>query len=89
MFNYDDLYGVNLKEYCIAHNTNPEKLIQKIDIDIRLLKNRLNYLLEQESQKPFREQNNSDLYLITKVYQLIQKKEKHKDRLREWANRQD
>jgi hypothetical protein len=69
-YSYDEIYGVDIEEYCSLHNTTPQDLINKINIDIQILKNRLKEII-----------NEDDHYLISVVYELINKKEKHKDRL--------
>ena len=76
---YDELYGLNLKEYIEEHDTTIEKLISKVEIDIRLL------------EKSLKKRNvltapNSVIYTLTTT---IDKKVQHKDRLLEWARDYD
>lgn len=78
-YSYDDIYGVDLETYCKVHNTTIDHLIEKIEIDINLLQSRMGELLEVE----WSQQNNA---LITHIYNLIKKKDKHKERLKEWAS---
>jgi len=76
MASYQDIYGVSLEEYCQAHGITIEKLIKKVETDIKLLKTRLRDLV------------NEDEYvvnpLINEVYQVLKKKEKHLKRLKGW-----
>jgi len=76
-YSYDDLYGVDLETYLAAHDTSIEQLIEKVDIDIDLLKARLEVLMGEDWI-------NQDNALITYVYNLIKKKQEHKERLNEW-----
>ena len=77
MFNYDELYGVNLDEYCNFHNVEIEDLINKTKKDIFILKRNLNKLIYKDCI-PITEP------IIGSIYELIQKKEKHLKRLIKW-----
>ena len=79
MFDYDELYGVNIDEYCKYHNITIQDLIAKTKRDIQLLKKRLNQLVKIE--------NRIGDPLVTAVYELLQKKEKHLKRLKNWKRR--
>jgi len=79
MFSYDELYGVNLDEYCDFHCIEIEYLINKTKKDIFLLKRNLNNLI-YEKNIPITEP------IIGSIYELIQKKEKHLKRLKKWKN---
>jgi len=79
VYNYDDLYGIGLSEYCSAHDITLSKLKQKIITDIELLSNRLRIL----ATASFHEQ---DISLINTVHKLISKKSKHLDRLQNWSD---
>ncbi len=75
----DDLYGVSLNEYCAIHGTTPEALIQKTCTDIALLRQRLHRLVWNAEQDP----KNEDL--IPHVKEKMERKQRHLERLMEWA----
>ncbi len=75
---YDDIYGVDLPTYCLTHDTTIEALIEKVEIDIRLLNERMKPLMEIY----FMDQDGP---LINHLHNLIHKKQKHKERLKSWA----
>lgn len=77
-YSYDDIFGVDLDTYCAAHSTTIEALVEKIDRDVDLL----NYRMKRLMEVPFMEQ---DVALTTYLYKLINKKQKHKQRLLDWA----
>ena len=77
MSNYDEIYGVDLPTYCNIHNIRVENLINKVEIDIKLLQNNLHYLVWVKNVDV------CDL-LVREVYYLLQKKEKHLKRLKKW-----
>ena len=72
---YDDLYGMDLDTYCKRHHVTVEKLINKTQIDIEILSERLNSLKEDISSPEF-----------NYVYKVLDKKRKHLHRLQEWRN---
>lgn len=74
---YDELYGMNLDEYCEAHGTTLANLIKKTETDIAILKKKLS--------KEWKGGNLTDLG--NRVYSAIQKKEAHKQRLEDWGYR--
>jgi hypothetical protein len=76
-YTYDELYGVDLDSYCAAHETTIKHLIEKIDIDIQILNDRMKKLMAPY----FMEQDNT---LINTIHNLIKKKNEHKDRLNDW-----
>jgi len=78
MFSLEELYGVDLQEYCKAHQTTISTLIKKTDTDIKLLKQNLKRLVKK------------DLHLTplcAEVQRLIRKKEKHLKRLKNFERR--
>ncbi len=77
MYSYDDIYGIDLDSYCAAHNTNISQMIEKTDIDIEILKDRMRILMAPY----WRDQ---DTALIGHIYKLLNKKTNHKERLKEW-----
>lgn len=76
---YDELYGLNIDEYCKAHNISINDLINKTSIDIDLLKKRLQYLIwtKDEILNP----------LTCEVFKLLNKKQKHLERLKKWKKK--
>jgi len=74
-YNLDRLYGVDIEAYCKAHNTDIESLIKKVETDIALLKTNLH----KETYK-----DNPDWNLVSAVHILLNKKEKHLKRLKQW-----
>ena len=82
-FNYDEIYGVDITEYCSAHNTSMEDIIKKIKIDINLLKNRLQDLIYSENFDKTLDYRKKD-FLITVIFNLIKKKEAHLERIKNW-----
>ncbi len=77
---YDELYGVNISEYCLAHNTTLEEIISKSEIDIEILKDNLRRLIEQDKSGNFPGVYNR----ITPVHSAIKKKQNHIDKLKDW-----
>ena len=77
-YSYDETFGVDLPTYCEVHGTDIETLIKKVELDIELLSERLKPLMALH----FMEQ---DSPLIEHIVRLIRKKQKHKDRLNDWA----
>ena len=77
MKNYDEIYGVDLDTYCKLHGVSVDKLIEKVKTDIKLLQNNLHYLVWVKNVDV------CDL-LVREVYYLLQKKEKHLQRLKRW-----
>jgi len=72
---YDDIYGMSISEYCIAHGITVEQLISKTKTDISILKSRLKELVGDGAL----------LCEVGKVvYDNISKKTKHLERLVEW-----
>jgi len=74
--NLDEIYGVSLKEYCEIHNTNPDNLIKKTEIDIDILSKHLRKLVWEEDRllDPITE----------RIERVLSKKRKHLKRLKEW-----
>lgn len=80
IYNYDLLYGVNIKEYVKRHNTKIDNIIKKTEIDIAILKENL-LKITRGNLKHLPEK----YPLIEKeIYDLIDKKKKHLERLKEW-----
>lgn len=78
-YSYEDLYGVSIDEYCSLHNTTVDELIHKTLIDKEILEARLRELIETDPNS----------HLVTVVYNLISKKDKHVERLKKWRKEQD
>ena len=76
---YEELYGVNLEEYSKYHNTKPEKLIQKTEKDIELLKKNLH--------KHTYEIKPTNWELIGQIHKLLNKKIEHLKRLKKWIKK--
>jgi len=74
MISYDELYGISLGDYCKAHETTLDELIQKIEIDIQILEANLEKVLN----------NDSTNYLVDQIFFTIKKKRDHVERLKEW-----
>jgi len=73
---YEELYGVDLDEYCKYHDTEPEGLVLKTQRDIELLKKNLHrYTYEIEP---------TNWELIGQIHRLLNKKIEHSKRLKEW-----
>lgn len=77
-FNYDELYGMDLNEYCEKHSIDIDFLIKKVELDLHILKKRLREVYTKEDLVM------SDLALD--VYDLIAKKETHLERLKDWKS---
>jgi len=77
MHDYNDLYGIDLDEYCSFHSIEIEDLINKTKKDIFILKRNLNKLIYKDCI-PITEP------IIGSIYELIKKKEKHLERLKKW-----
>ncbi len=78
---YDELYGVNIDEYCIAHDTTLDKLIHKGEIDIDILKKNLKRLIDQDRAGD----SSTALYsYINTVHAAIHKKQKHIQNMKDW-----
>ena len=71
---YNDLYGLDIDAYCIAHNTSIERLIEKTRTDIRILGKRTKKLANDDVTSQ----------LLEQVLVLKKKKENHLDRLKKW-----
>jgi len=72
---YDEVYGMSLDEYCAVHNTTMELLIGKVAKDVEILKE--NFKKEYTGMLP--------TPLGDKIYEALEKKRKHLDRLKDWA----
>ena len=74
--NYDQLYGMTIDEYCKAHNTNVDNLINKTNTDIKLLEKRLKHLVWKDNKllEP----------IVGSCFMLLNKKRKHLKRLKKW-----
>lgn len=73
---YDEIYGMDLDNYCYAHNITVESLIakEKTDIDI------LNHRLKEEYPRGALTMSE----LANAIHKLIKKKQKHVERLVDW-----
>ena len=77
-YTYDQIYGVDLNAYMDKLGFSLEDLVLKTMADIEFLKKNL----RKEVNKP---KENQDDYLITVIFNTINKKEKHLSRIIEWA----
>jgi len=73
---YEELYGVDLEEYCKYHNVEPEGLVLKTQRDIELLKKNLH--------KHTYEAEPTNWELVSQIHKLLNKKIEHLKRLKEW-----
>ncbi len=78
---YDELYGIDIGEYCRRHETTIEELIHKSDIDIKILYENLGRLIEAERAGKL---SYNEMYLIDTISFTINKKHKHIQRLKDW-----
>jgi hypothetical protein len=72
---YDELYGIDINEYCKRHNITVDDLIRKTEVDIEILKNNLH---KQTYKEP------TDWTLVGSINKLLNKKEAHLKRLKQW-----
>jgi hypothetical protein len=77
-FNYDEIYGIDIDQYCAAQGTTLEALIKKTEIDIDLLGEQLGETLKMKL--PY-EKN----HLPDTIFMIIEKKRKHLEHLKNWA----
>ena len=75
-YTYDQIYGVDLNAYMDRLGISLEDLFLKTLTDIQFLKENLRREVEKK---------NPDDYLISVIYNTIEKKEKHLERMKEWA----
>ncbi len=76
-FSYDELYGVDIDEYCKLHETTIAALIRKSQIDIKIMYDNLDSLLHQKL-------SHDDGFIIDTIFALIRKKEAHIFALEDW-----
>ncbi len=76
-FTYEQLYGVNLDEYCRLQDTTIEELIKKSNIDIEIMYNNLDILLYQKL-------SHDEGFIIDTIFSLIRKKQAHIFALQNW-----
>jgi len=72
---YDELYGVDINEYCEKHKITVDDLIKKTEIDIKILKKNLH-------KHTYLEPTNWGL--VGSINKLLNKKESHLKRLKQW-----
>ncbi len=77
---YDELYGIDINDYCLAHNTTIDEIISKSRIDIKLLKNNLKRLLNRAKG----DDSVEAAAMITPVHSAIQKKQNHINKMEDW-----
>ena len=77
-FSYDQIYGINIDEYCKIQGINIDTLITMIEKDIEILKK--NLWKETRETLPGCENWN----LIFEIKKTLDKKEKHLKRLKSW-----
>ena len=78
---YDELYGIDIDEYCLRHNTTIDELIRKSEIDIEILYENVDKLIEAERNGKTAYE---DMHLLDTVSFTINKKYKHIQRLESW-----
>ncbi len=78
-YKYDDIYGISLAEYTARHGLTIDDFIEKVRMDIAILKE--NQIRVHSLKLPY-----PDNYLENVVYTAIKKKETHLGHLLEWAN---
>ncbi len=78
-FSYDEIYGVNLDEYCKLHNTTVDDLIRKSNVDISILHSNLDVLLHKDL-------SHDEGYIIDFIFGLIKKKQDHIFKLEAWKS---
>jgi hypothetical protein len=76
---YDELYGVDLGEYLKFHNKTKEQLLKEIATDIEILQR--NY--DKYAIRNY-ELTDEELFLVSKIRNLIEKKRKHYKRIEKW-----
>jgi hypothetical protein len=79
-FSYDELYGIDINKYCELHSISLEELIEKVNIDISILKRNLH---NQTYKEP------PNWCLINEIAKLLDKKEKHLKRLKKWKSKNE
>jgi hypothetical protein len=80
-YSYDEIYGVDLDTYCKLQGITIDDLIESVEMDIKILKQNLNH--QVWGKKNIEEM---DFNLIGTIHAIINKKEKHLKRLKEWKN---
>jgi len=73
---YNELYGIPLDEYIVAHDTSLEDLIQKSTIDMEIMQQHLKRIMQE-----------ADWYknpLVDIINSNIRKKYKHIEYLKNW-----
>jgi len=78
---YEELYGVDLEEYCKYHDTEPNGLVLKTQRDIELLKKNLH--------KHTYETETTNWELVGQIHKLLIKKEEHLKRLKKWIKEKE
>jgi len=80
-FSYDDIYGLDIQEYCDFHGVSIDSLIEKVQKDILLLEKRFQeeFVIDVTSE-------NYNSPLSRAIYKLLRSKIKHLDRLLAWKN---
>ena len=76
--NYDELYGINIDEYCKYHSITIEDLIEKTKKDIELLKKNLHKHIYTEP---------TNWELVGSIHRFFLKKEAHLKRLKQWKKK--
>ncbi len=76
-FTYDELYGVDLDEYCRLHDTTIDALIKKSEIDIEIMYRNLDRLMRMNLSY-------EESHIIDTISFAIRKKEKHIFALQDW-----
>ena len=73
---YNDLYGISLKEYIKHHGTSLEDVMEKVKKDIQLLNINLKEVIEKDGITDSK---------VTVIHSTIRKKQKHLNKLQEWG----
>ena len=74
-FTNDEIYGVDIFEYCKAHNTSLPALILNVKKDIELLEKNFKYHVFENDIR--------EIELIQEIYNTLEKKKRHLKRLLE------
>jgi len=86
---YDELYGIDIDKYCLAHNTTLDDIIHKSQIDIELLNNNLKRLLiidKKNLKNKVRDREGILLNHMNTLHALIKKKQAHINKMQDWKN---
>ena len=81
----EEIYGVDIGEYCRLHGIAVDQLIKKTMIDIEIL---LENYARLEREKFQHDLDSKFFKIISSTQKLIDKKRKHLARLQKWAEKE-